>query len=391
MSRPSTDNTVLKLNQMRKYVSSNVKTQVEFAKNGKACPIMWVAGSPGIGKSEFFQQICTENGWGLNVQYISTMLLEMISGIPLVSDSGDSNSVVNWSKPHIFNFENMEVAPSKPEGITILLLDDAHQCNKSIQSYMFQLLTYRAIHAHKLPDNVAIILAGNRADDKAGFQQILAPVVNRLRFVNVRAEVDDWIANYAMKNNVRFDIISFLKRNPDYLNSPPLESNPWASPRSWTYASIGLDELTDGNDNYDLSDEEILVTLTGSIGNDYATEFLKYKRLLLKWEADKILNGGPIPEIGQLGKMECYALMSAVVGELLKDAREANFKETKSLVKKFDITKNIFEEIAKRAKEVIPLGLKMLVIAELQYSTIKLTRRLVDNSAMAGGVDKLIS
>ena len=117
------------------------------------------------------------------------------------------------TKPAILDTANLDYRPDNYEEgktPTIILFDDFHLCDRVMQRYMFQLLTYKGLNDYQLDNNVAIILAGNRISDKAGAMPIPAPVANRMMFIEVTVDVKDWMLNFAFKNNVRGDIISFL-------------------------------------------------------------------------------------------------------------------------------------------------------------------------------------
>ncbi len=318
-----------KLSESRKWIEISTKMQQKAVSNGKTCAYTYLAGPPGIGKSELFEQICAEKGWGLVVKYMGTLQIEQITGLPKATEQ--DNNFTQWTIPEIFNFKNLRVEPNPRtnDQPIILLLDDAHLCNKTIQSYMFQLLTYRCIHDHILPDNVAIFLAGNRSEDAANFQQILAPITNRIDFKEVYAEVDDWIKNFAIKNNVRRDIISYLQKTEGSFQTTPVESQAWASPRSWTNASFYMDEAENQLER-SLNNDEILNILSGHVGMSQATGFVEFKEYLQKWEADRILTGElQKPDVRNLNRIECYALMTALSNEFIRFLNEENFSNNK--------------------------------------------------------------
>jgi hypothetical protein len=237
-------------------------------------------------------------------------------------------------------------------------------------------------------------MAGNRSSDKAGFQQIMAPISNRICFLDVNCSVDDWIKNYALKNNVRTDIITFLQSNPTYFQSTPLESAAWASPRSWTYASNMLDSWEDQGSILNVT--KLTTIVAGHVGFEYAAEFVKYKELMMKWNAYALLNGGgELPDIGKLTKIDHYTLMASCIGELLKAFRLDKYDITPSLENNIDIFKTILEEIMKRSKEVIPLGLKILSMGggdkDMKNNQTLIIKRLLDNKDLLDMLTTIIN
>jgi len=375
----------LKVSQMEKFILSAINVQMAANQNGHSVSTLWISGSPGIGKTWSVANICRKNDFGLAAKYVATMMLEQITGLPkALNKVGDEET--EWTKPQLFSLKNLEVVPSNNERPIILFLDDAHLCNKSIQSYLFQLLTYRSIHSHKLPKNVVIIMAGNRSSDKAGFQQILAPISNRLYFLDIDSDVDDWVENFASSNGVRTDIILFLKNNPIHFQNQPIESGAWASPRSWTYASLMLDQF-ESESAIDIDTMTRIVS--GHVGIEAATEYVKYRELMIKWESHLILDGlKEIPKTNN--KMESYTLMSACISELMTRYRKNSYVINDHLNKNIDILGKIFENMMSHSKEIIPLGLKVFLMGEGESTNSKsvLVKKLLNNKEL---VDMILS
>ncbi len=352
--------TTLNLNQVTSFLDRSVMLQCDANQNGHLSSIPWLSGAPGIGKSEVIRQICKDRGWGLKVVYMATIMLEQITGLPKIGKEEDTKTeFIVWSRPEIFNFNHLEVFPKSDQDTIIMFLDDAHLCNRQIQAYMFQLLTYRSIHDHRLPKNVAIILAGNRGNDKAGFQEILAPVANRIFFVELHADVDQWMQDYALKNGIRSDIITFLQNYPESLTGKPIESGAWPSPRSWSYASMTIDSFGES-----LTDQAMFTILTGHVGTEATTRFIEYYELYAKWNAAEILSNHTSIQFKSLSKIQFYAMLSSCVTYLLKILRQNRFKLTEFMNRRIDNFASILEEMIRYHKEIVPLGLKLLLLGE---------------------------
>ena len=145
MAKEILNSAAIKLNDIKKYITANVSLQLKQ----KAAPRLYMVGAPGCGKSDIMRQICQENNWGLVVRYVSNMSIEQMTGLPVKPEHGE---VTSWSMPELFNFSNIEY---EPEGYepgktpTVLLLDDFHLCDRMMQKYMFQLLTYMGLNGCK--------------------------------------------------------------------------------------------------------------------------------------------------------------------------------------------------------------------------------------------------
>lgn len=322
----------IKLNEVKDYIFSNVMLQCQQL----AAPRLAIQGAPGSGKSDLMRQICEENKWILSVKYLSNMSLEQITGIPCKVENG---STAIWSKPELFNFDNCEYIPEGinpgsekfDDTIKILLIDDFHLADRIMQKYLFQLLTYKSLNGYKLSNNTAIILAGNRNIDKAGANPIPAPVCNRMMFVEVKADVQDWLDNFAIKNNIREDIISYLHHHGEgRFSSEPIETAAWASPRSWTYLSYQMDAFEKSFKKLDINTLKIMAS--GLIGPENAGKFIEYRELFTKWDFDKLFKM-KFEEVTKKFASEIsnnptdvYAIISAGTSWVFEVYKNCNFK-----------------------------------------------------------------
>jgi len=323
------------LNDVKPYVVANVNLQCKKQVTSRAC----ILGSPGCGKSDLLRQICEEQGWGLVVKYISNLSLEQITGIPCKVEDGEH---ARFTKPEIFNFDELDYRPKDYEvgkTVTVLLIDDFHLADKIIQKYLFQLLTYKAINSYHLPSNCAIIMAGNKMTDKALAHTIPAPVMNRIAVYEVKAEPKDWVVNFAFKNGVRHDITSFISSRGDkYLFQEPIESMPWASPRSWTFLSEQMDEYEAENGSIPTSQLKFIAN--SLIGNEFASDFIVYREFFSKWDITKLI-GKSDNELKSLFEKEIdknplagYALINATISWLIEKSKSYDFNAETTEVKK---------------------------------------------------------
>jgi hypothetical protein len=353
------------LNNSKSFIIENILQQKEAIKRGKNSSVILISGAPGIGKSDLMSQVAAETGMGLNPQYLGTMLLEQF-GMPLPNLSG-SSEFQKWSQPEFYSIDNLRIHPTDSKDPWIILfMDDIHLATKTIQTYFFQLLTYRSIHNKKMPNNFVMVSAGNRSVDRAGAQPIMAPIVNRFFILDVKAEASDWISNFAIPYGVRHDIVSFIEFYPQLLQSEPLESKPWASPRSWTYFSDALTQLESGyKEGDDISASTLLALASGHVGLEYASKFVEYKKLFCKWNAKIFFKGSPLPDMSTMSKIDSYTLMSAVIAELMKELRNNNYDVNTPCVSLYiNVTRTLFDGLIQHCKEIIPLGLRTIIVSE---------------------------
>lgn len=355
------------LNDIKPFIIANVKNQCEKDITAR----MSIVGAPGCGKSDIIRQICEENDWGLSVKYISNMDLCQITGIPCQVKEGEE---AKWTKPEIFNFSNLDYKPKnykEGESVTILLIDDFHLADRTIQKYLFQLLTYKSINSYKLPKNTAIILAGNRNTDKALANVIPAPVMNRLAVFEVTAEATDWLKNFAFKHGIRSDITSFIYTKGDvFLSQTPIESIPWASPRSWTFLS---EQMNSYEKNIGpLSIDKLKAIATGLIGSEYAMEFIAYRELFSKWNFDELCKEKmstlktKFEKEASRNSSAVYAIVNAVTSWMINKLKDYHFdvekKEANDII---DFTYEVMTTLL--TIKVNNIQVKPLVLAGTNY------------------------
>jgi hypothetical protein len=400
-------NKAVHLNDAVPYIMNNIQVQKKRLDDNGHCSIIFLSGPPGIGKSDLLEQVAKELNMGLNAQYLGTMLIEQF-GMPLPTLEKDA-TFQKWSNPSFYSTEDLRIHPPTKndglsledpsvlnvkavlsDGVIILFLDDIHLATKTIQSYLFQLFTYRSIHNKKMPQNFVMVAAGNRSIDRANAQPIMAPIANRMYFLDVDAESSDWITNFAIPNQLREDIVSFIGLYPDMLQSDPLESKAWASPRSWTYLCGEMDQWEIGKT---LEVDNILTMGGGHVGVDYTAKFVEYVKLFKQWDIESYFRGAKLPMLKPTDKIKSYTLMSAMSAELIKSLRDNNWVIDKIRQRNIDVTKELFVQMLDRSIELVPMGLRNILLAEnlsgneaLVYC--ELTK---DNPALLKAVKELMS
>ena len=94
-----------------------------------------------------------------------------------------------------------------------------------------QIVNERRIGEFKLPDNCAIVAAGNRTSDRAGTNTMPSHLKDRLMFLEVEADLEDTIA-YMVAHGVHEDVIGGLRAMPQLLHKFDRDANASPSPRS---------------------------------------------------------------------------------------------------------------------------------------------------------------
>ena len=225
----------------------------------KTSIMMW--GAPGIGKSSIVNKVAKENEMEVIDVRLSQLAPTDIRGLPYVKEG-----VAHFAPPSFL--------PQSGRGI--LFLDEVNLAPPAIQNVAMQLVLDRRVGDYVLPDDWFIIAAGNRVEDRAAVSQMPAPLTNRFLHFTVEADLNSW-KEYALTNNVKEEIISFLNFRPNLLHSFNKNAISWPSPRSWDFASDLL---------------KVGMPVDAAVGEGAAAEFNSFVKLYTKLpDVDKILNG----------------------------------------------------------------------------------------------------
>lgn len=224
-------------------------------------PAIFVAGQPGIGKSQSIIQIKDnlESATGKKVYITDVRLLLFnpidLRGIP-VADKNREKAI--WLRPEIFELDDSN------ETINIFFLDELTAAPTSLQAAAYQIALDKTLGEHKLPNNTFVIAAGNRTNDYSVAYEMPSALKNRFMHFEIENNFEDWY-NWAIKNNIHEEILMFLRDNPDKLSTKKfdVDSNIIVTPRSWEFLSNVLKTIGGGvSDNQNIVASIIGNTLT---------------------------------------------------------------------------------------------------------------------------------
>jgi hypothetical protein len=173
-------------------------------------------------------------------------------------------------------YEFLDVRASQLDPVDcrgILFLDELTSAPQLTQAACYQLVLDRKLGEYSLPPDWVVIAAGNRVADRGVHFPMPRPLRNRFMHLDLDTDVQEW-CQWAIRSNIRPEIIAFLRFKPDLLHQPAtLDANAWPTPRSWEMASRVLGAT--GNGNSDLEFE----LLSGTVGEGAAGELTAFLRL----------------------------------------------------------------------------------------------------------------
>lgn len=212
---------------------------------------MMIYGSPGVGKSEGVVQSLEPDDVLIDLRLNSLDSIDL-RGLPIIKkDSKDNPTCVEWVRP--------EFIPWKGKGI--IFLDEINTAPPSVQNPALQLVHDRKVGPHSLGKDWYILAAGNKAEDKAHVYPLSGALLARFAIYEYVPDHNTWL-NWASKNDIHPNIISFIAFKPDLLLGNRVdEYTPNPNPRSWYFASkrlkLGQNKLED------------IRSLVGSAANEY--------------------------------------------------------------------------------------------------------------------------
>ncbi len=212
----------------------------------------FIVSPPGLGKSQIVRQFAAKRDFvDTRLSYASPIDLR---GVP-------------YRDGLECKFASPAEYPSK-EG-TVWLLDEYSCASKQVRNAALQLLLENKIGQYTCPKDTFIVLAGNGISDRANVERAGSAEVNRIVFVTLRPDLDDWM-EWALENGIDPRIVAFLNFRKSCLHDfDPATfdgSAGFASPRSWEFASR---LLTGGK----ATGMVRMALLTGLVGQGAAVEF----------------------------------------------------------------------------------------------------------------------
>jgi hypothetical protein len=290
--------------------------------NQSKTAIPYIVGPPGGGKSACLDIACHNyDKVGFISIHFAFKPLEDISGLPYaekIEINGVKMVGTRWSLPQLIT---IFFAHAKQVEYLIILIDDYHLCSKDHQNLGYELFTEHSIRGFHLPQNSAIVLAGNDSS-LSNSVRLSSGIVGRVYIIYVETDYNYWKINYAIPNNVHGEIISFLNNdiNRNKYFHEDEDFKPYASPRAWSNLSIAWNIL-------DQSKYFKLHNLTqGHIGIEAAAAFMTHYKIYSTINCKKIFQTGnfKISNSAVDGYIFGTAIISHYMQNLKKKGNENN-------------------------------------------------------------------
>lgn len=284
---------------------SEVKNALKKTLPTKVPTFLW--GSPGLGKSSVINQAAKELGY--SVVDVRAALLDPcdLRGIPSVDGK---TGTTRWNPPNFLPHGGKQV----------LFLDELPNAPPMVQNSLLQLALDRRVGEYQLPDDVYVVAAGNRAEDRSGAGRLIKSLANRFIHLDVEVDTKDWL-EWAGENGIDGKIQAFINFRPNLLHDfvPTNPENAFPTPRSWAFLSSLLPS------------DPCFSVMAGCVGKGAAAEFRGFLECFQGLPSVTQIYDDPdtcpIPDGANLGAH--YAVVIAAAERLKQDMNERKDKPEK--------------------------------------------------------------
>jgi len=275
-------------------------------------------GNQGVGKTEALKRIALETKREL---------------ITLVPSQMEATDLIGMPYPQ--NGKTVYLEPDWwPEtGNCIVFIDEIARAKPDMRNALMQLLIDKRIHNHRLPDGVWICAAMNPNTDTFEQDEIFDKAfLDRFVILKFKNDAEEW-KNWALNNNVNYNVISFITNEPEYFGDnakfdlPEIEP----SPRSWTKLSKIFNNMTDSE-----IEEVGTMIATGLVGVSAAIPFMEFWRTQRKKLRAEMLwqnTDGTIKKLKELETHEVNEFFKKLSVFVSKNIIEDNDVDIKPIVK----------------------------------------------------------
>lgn len=296
-----TNEVTLKISEAMTLMKSIISYNMDLARNRRAQrweePVVpYLRSHPGTGKTSSCWQVAKELG------------IEFRGFIGAQYDPAEMAGFVFFDK------DTRATWRAKPDflpkdGEWLVLCDEFAQMSMMQKNIMAQLIQERRLGEHELSPYATLMLAGNRAQDRAGVQPDPTHVTDRVFYINMVADREEWCL-WALRNGIRPEIVSYIKFRPKFFDEFDPAASKNATPRGWakvsTFLQMGLDDHIE------------LASIQGQVGPGPASDFAGYLRVYRDLpDVDQVIANPVHSKLPDLNKKPdvVYALCGAVAGK----------------------------------------------------------------------------
>lgn len=309
---------------------------------------LFVYGGMGIGKSSIPRQWAKAKAEEMNKIYrnwedtTNEEKLEMIknAGKYFVfcdqriaqMDSTDLRGI-----PNMLNSEMLQTIPyawviyaTQKDATCFLFFDEMNLAVPSVSGTAYQIINDRTISDRRLGDNVFVMAAGNREQDKANVFTMPSPLKDRFVEFELSVNADEWCTWAAGKVNSH--LVSFINWKNNLLYAPDVKKGDKAStPR-------GIERASKLIGNLEITDPAVFELVSISLGEAFASQFSAYTKYFSQLNWNTIYAKPETVKSFEVDKV--YTVAGGMCDQFLKGVKQDRFNEM------MDVTLNMSPDFA---------------------------------------------
>ena len=244
---------------------------------------------PGVGKTKGLESTFRPKGYEVISVLAGCSEPTDLTGIPFNFNDLYAKYLVPW---WAFLCSDAKEVPAKYKGKLVLFLDDIVTAPEQTQAAFYKLIHEKMVGELRLRDNVRIVAAGNRTEDKSAASRMPLALANRFFHIHIRPDDRVWL-EWANKNNIHPNITSYIRTQGNNLSTfdDAVKKGyyAFATPRSWEMLSKALHSLddaglrtwmgkADSSHKNDSADNYTFRVASGIIGQGLAASFCTFVR-----------------------------------------------------------------------------------------------------------------
>ena len=234
--------------------------------------VPFITSAPGAGKSSLVHAIAKAYKLQLIDIRLSMADPTDMSGLPVFDHV--------TGRARFMPFDMFPVAGTPlPDGMDgwLILLDELPSASRAVMAASYKLILDRCIGMNPLHENVCLVAAGNRMQDKAIVNPMGTAMQSRLVHLEMGVNFEDWLRDVALPQNYDSRIIGFLSMYEHHLMdfNPNHQDKTYSCPRTWEFVNrlVKVDGV-----ELPITVEDAPL-LAGTITSGVATDFIQYVTL----------------------------------------------------------------------------------------------------------------
>jgi len=292
-----------------------------------------------------------------------------IKGIPNI----ENNGAVEWKPPLWVYFGAQENADG------IFFFDEANLAPPIIQSAFYQVVHDKQSGAYKINDNIGMISAGNRVEDKSNVYDLSEALKDRYNIVELTPPSLEMWTEWASSNGIDDRVILFLQNHRSKLNDPAKEDSKQksATPRAWERVSNNIKGVEDPR--------KIRMLAASSVGERIAIEFKNWIETRENINTEKFLSEPDSAELPD-DPSKIYALISELVSYYKENTEKKSKKRKRKRKKVFNSLLKVGRRLANNGDsiEFAPVLFKLMMKEDKRYFVKHAGKNEDWNNAISG-------